>query len=201
LPVEVKEIVSDYLLLTYDIPASQGKLRKRFLKEAGESGAMMYTQSVYLMPWSDKMQAMANELAQTGHAVVWRSQQEHAGLAKSITIKYAEHIQARCQLIEQRLVQIKDHIEAGRLAHANRMAKKTHDLFIQLYKISETFNPPWLQPTLAILGGNMAQIYSYASSNSSTSCPVCGHDTALVGVDVYKCQKCGYEIDMCEEEG
>lgn len=92
MPVESKEIVSDYLLLTYDLPATQGKLRKRFLKEAMAAGAMMHTASCYLMPFSPKMQALADDLAVTGHAVIWRSKQENTGMAKMITIKYAEHI-------------------------------------------------------------------------------------------------------------
>lgn len=159
MPVEIKQIVDDYLLLTYDLPATQGKLRKRFLKEAMAAGAIAHTQSVYLMPFSAKMQALANDLAATGHAVIWRSKQENAVTAKQITIKYAEHIQARCQLIEQRLVQVNDHIEAGRLGKATRMIKKTHELLDQLENISETFNPPWLKPRLDGLYFLMAQVY------------------------------------------
>jgi hypothetical protein len=155
---EVKQIVQDYVLITYDIAASQGKLRKVILKKLYDMGATSYTQSVYLMPYSEASMALANEIAAGGQAVIWRSKQEDPVQADKITIKYNEHLGDRCNLIQQRLAQIKDHIEAGRLGKATRMILKTNLLLEQLFTISKTYNPPWLMPKLAGLKMQLNQV-------------------------------------------
>ena len=155
----VKEIIDEYVLLTYDIPAKEGKLRKTFLKQAAAIGAICYTQSCYLLPYSEVSFGLANELAQYGKAVVWISKQKDKDKAADITNKYEEHLHIRCQTIEQRFVLISEYIEIGNLFTANRMLTKTLTLLSQLAKIAETYNPPWLKPKIEELYKKMAVIY------------------------------------------
>lgn len=157
---EIKQIIDSYVLVTYDIPASQGKLRKMVLKELAKIGAMPYTQSVYLIPLSEESFALANEISAGGSAFVWRAKMPNTDKAHAITIKYEDHIHDRISFIQQRIVQIKDHIEAGRLGKATRMVEKTHQLISQLEQIMKTYNPAWLSPEIAILKQNMYQVYN-----------------------------------------
>lgn len=142
--VEVKEIIQDFVLISYDIPQTQKALRHRFLKQAHSIGAVKHTDSVYLMPYSDQAFALANELAAVGEAVVWKSHQADPAKAAQITQSYESHLQARCQLIEQRLVMAQEHLVAGRLKLAARMGGKTAKLIKEVRHIAETFCPPWL---------------------------------------------------------
>lgn len=148
---EVKEIIQDYVLICYDIPASEGKLRKRFLREAHSIGAIGYTQSVYLIPYSDKAFDLANNLAAKGNAIVFRSNQANEKKALEITVKYEHHLQARCDLIAQRLVIGQEYITAGKLGMAKRVGIKTGRLLQELFTIAETFSPVWLMPRIAEL--------------------------------------------------
>lgn len=159
--VEVKEIVDEYVLLVYDIPATVdgNKLRKQFLKAAYSIGAMCFTQSCYLLPYSEQSFSLASEVAEKGNAVLWVSKQKDAEKAKQINFKYEEALKLRCQTIEQRLVIIKNHIEAGHLGKANRMAGKTAALLKQLVRISETYSPPWLVPQIEKMFLAMKQLY------------------------------------------
>lgn len=156
---EIKEILQDFCLITFDIPACQGKLRKVVLKQLAQIGAIGYTQSVYLIPLSEKSFELANDISAGGSAFVWRSQMVNVDKAKAITIKYDEHIHDRVAYIQQRLVQIKDHIDADRLGKANLMIKKTQALIHQLEQITESYNPTWLAPEIQTLKTNLAQVY------------------------------------------
>lgn len=157
--VEIKEIVDDYLLLCYDIPASAMKERKQFLRQALSVGALMFTSSVYLLPYSSTSMALAEKLAKVGSAVIWRSKQENPQIAKAITIKYDEHIRERVAYIMARFVSIKMHIEEGRLGIADKMIAKTHDLIEQLKTISESYHPIWLDSSISLLEKNLSQVY------------------------------------------
>lgn len=145
---EIKEIIQDYVLICYDIPATAKKQRHDFLKGAHAIGAIGYTESVYLLPDSEKSFELANELATIGNAVVWRATQENLKVAIEITTNYEQHIHARCQHIEMRILWAQEHMAAGRLKMANRMGIKTVRLLRELAEINETFNPDWLKPRL-----------------------------------------------------
>ncbi len=158
--VEIKEIISDYILVCFDIPQSEGKLRKLILKQIHSIGGMQNTASVYLMPYSETAMALANKISTKGDVVIWRSQQLNPDKAKSLTISYAEHILTRCQLIEQRFVQIKHYIEVGQLWRADLMIGKTSKMVDQIKKINETFSPPWLPGKIAVFNGMLGQVTS-----------------------------------------
>jgi hypothetical protein len=55
---------------------------------------------------------------------------------------------------------MKEHVDAGELGRANRMAAKTHALLEQLKKISQTYCPPWLLPRIGELYTMMEQVYT-----------------------------------------
>ena len=160
----VKEIVQDFVLITYDIPQKAAALRRHFLKAAHEVGAVCHTASVYLMPYSDKAQALANELESAGHAVIWRAHQPDQVTAGEIMAKYETAVKIRCQLIEQRLALANEHIAAGRLKLAQNMGIKTGKLLMQLAQISENWDAPWLPPRLEKLVAQWKGVYEYSKS-------------------------------------
>lgn len=145
---EEKELLTDWILLTYDIPAKEKKLRRQFLKEAHAIGAEAHTESVYLIPYSEKAMALANELESAGHAVVWSAQQHDITKAVEINVKYSEGIKNRCKVIEQRLVIVQEYIKKGWLRRAQKMGVKTGALLTELVKINENYHPGWLKPKI-----------------------------------------------------
>jgi hypothetical protein len=157
--VEVKQLIKDYILLVYDIPANQSKTRYQFLKLAKGIGAMPHTQSCYLLPYSEKAMEMANEIAAVGDAVVWKSTQVDQKKALEITTDYESHIKVRCDRIEQRLAIAQEYINYGRLGKARLMGIKTGNLLGQLAKISETFSPEWFVKRLNELVTKWKQLY------------------------------------------
>jgi len=162
---EVKEIIQDYILISYDIPAKAKALRKSFLKAAHAIGAEMYTASVYLIPYSAEALEWANELESAGHAVVWKAHQPDEKKALEITTKYADAIKARCDYIEQRIAIAQDYINEGRLKMAMKMGVKTGQLLQQLAQIAHHFNPPWLEPRIEELYGKMKVLYEQGKGN------------------------------------
>lgn len=158
--IETKEIVDEYILLCYDLPATASKARKKFLKKALQVGAMMYTASVYLMPYSSIAMKLAEELAATGTAVIWRSKQENKAMAKIINMQYDQHLKEKLEIIMGRLIMIQDHIECYELSHANKMVKKTSQMIDDLKVIAQTYHPDWLTDAIGDLETNLAQVKS-----------------------------------------
>lgn len=158
---EVKTIVQDWILISYDIPASAKSTRRAFLKAVHALGGEMHTASVYLMPYSEEAMGWANELESAGHAVVWRAQQTDPDKAEAITAKYEAAVKARCDYIEHRLEISQDYIAAGKLKMAEKMAIRTTHLLGQVVKIAKVFNPPWLQPRIEELYLKMKHMYGF----------------------------------------
>jgi len=158
--VETKFIQQDWVLITYDIPAKDKKLRHEFIKQAKQLGAIPHTDSVYLLPFSEKAMELASELAVKGHAVVWRSKQEDKQKAIEITIKYDTALEMRCIYLEQRLQIGSQHIMAGNLKLALRMGVKTGKLLRELVEISATYNPQWLVGRIEEIMAKWKEVYS-----------------------------------------
>jgi glutathione S-transferase len=156
---EVKEIIQDFILITYDIPANAKALRKSFLKAAHAIGAEAHTASVYLIPFSEEAMGWANELESAGHAIVWKAHQPDEKKALEITTKYSEAIKARCDYIEQRIAMSQDYVNEGRLKMAMKMGVKTGNLLQQLVQISQHFNPEWLKPRIEELFTKLKAVY------------------------------------------
>ena len=156
---EVKELIQDFVLITYDIPAKAATLRNKFLKAAKAIGAEQHTDSVYLIPYSTEAMALAAELESAGHAIIWQAHQPDQKKALEIMTKYEGSLKTRCNFIEQRLVIAQEYIQAGRLGVAQIMGIKTGKLLQQLAHIAENFKPPWLLPKIEELVTKWKGIY------------------------------------------
>ena len=162
--VEVKEIVQDYILITYDIPAKDWKTRANFIRKARSIGAMMYTASCWLLPYSESVFELANEVATIGDAIVWKSHQDDKQKAYKITTSYEQHLEARCQYIYQRLERAQEYMTAGKLKTAAKMGIKTGQLLSELAQIAELFNKEWLKSRLGELVAQWKEIYGEGKS-------------------------------------
>ncbi len=156
---EVKELILDFVLIMYDIPAVEKKLRRQFIRDALEMGAEQYTESVYLLPFSEKALEMANQLESAGHAVVFSAHQHDMAKAVEINVKYAEGIKNRCNVISQRLVIVQEYIKKGSLLRAQGMGKKTGKLLKELVKINENYQPGWLKPKIEELLSKWKEVH------------------------------------------
>lgn len=158
--VEIKEIQTEWILICFDIPQSAGKLRKLILRRISELGGVMNTASVYLLPYSENVMELANQISSDGDVVIWKSKQEHPEIAKTITMKYQEHLQKRCSAIQLRLAIIADHISKENLGKANRMALKTKHLLDQLKQIDANYQTSWLAKQIGILEISLKEVYN-----------------------------------------
>ncbi len=156
---EVKELILDFVLIMYDIPAVEKQLRRRFIRDALEMGAEQYTESVYLLPFSEEALEMANQLDSAGHAVVFSAHQHDMDKAVEINVKYATGIKNRCKVIEQRLVIVQEYIKKGWLTRADNMGRKTGHLLTELVKINENYKPGWLKPKIEELLGKWKEVH------------------------------------------
>lgn len=163
----VKEIIQEYILITYDIPAKAKALRRAFLKAAHAIGAESHTDSVYLIPYSAEAIGLANELESAGHAIIWQAYQPDEKKALEITTKYGDAIKARLDYIEQRIAMSQDYVTTGRLKMAMRMGIKTANLLQQLVKISHHFNPAWFQPRIAELYEKLQVMFAEESKGDA----------------------------------
>jgi len=163
---EVKQLLTDVVLISYDIPASENTLRHRFLREVALHGGMQHTASCYLVPFSEDILEWANQLESAGHAVVWVSKQPDQKTAVAITAKYDDHLKTRCLGIDQKLVFLQEQIEAGRLKRAQNTAERILKMLQELSKISDAYNPPWLKPKIAELGYKLKEVYEHGQEGS-----------------------------------
>lgn len=124
---EPKELVDNWLLLTYDLPANEegGKARYAFMKKAPKIGAVMHTRSVYLIPWSEKAELAALEVTKHGTAFLWTSAVTDEDKKKEVTEFYDKSINEKLDEAEDRINRIKDHQKENELRSANRMIRKT----------------------------------------------------------------------------
>ena len=156
---EEKELITDFVLIMYDIPAKEKQLRRKFIQASLEMGAEQYTESVYLLPFSAEAIKMADELESAGHAVVFSAQPYNMEKVIDINAKYAHGIKNRCVLIEQRLAIVQDYIKAGSLQRAQNMGLKTGKLLSELVKINVNYQPGWLKPKIEELLSKWKEIH------------------------------------------
>ncbi len=127
---EPKELVDNWILLTYDLPAGEegGKARYQFLKKVPRIGGIMHTRSVYLIPWSEEAEIAAYEVAKAGQAFLWISNIKDEIKKKELTEFYDKEIYERLNDIASRIKRIKKHLENNEERSANRMIRKTGEL-------------------------------------------------------------------------
>jgi hypothetical protein len=89
--IQIKQVVDKFILLTYDLPATEAgdKARFEFFKQAQEIGAQMFTESCYLLPCSKEAEKLALLMAKTegGEVIVW-TQAEPLNYKEEITRRY-----------------------------------------------------------------------------------------------------------------
>lgn len=127
--IEMREIVSSWLLLTYDIPCTEAgnKLRHKFLETAKLIGAAKHTESVYLMPWTPEAELLALELAAGSKLYVWTSTPEVAK-AKEITEQYDQELEPTMDDISDRIERVWENINNNRRKRALKMLGKTEKM-------------------------------------------------------------------------
>ena len=134
--VEIKsrELVEEWILITYDIPVTEegNEARLKFLKQAPRIGAMMHSRSVYLMPNTQQAQLASVELSKINGAEVylWTAKVE-GEQAVQITDFYDTKIQEQIDTINRRIVQEDALIADEKFGMADRMHRKTANLFSQ----------------------------------------------------------------------
>lgn len=132
--IGVRDLVNDWLLLTYYLPHSKAGdiARRRFLMRARSIGATYHTDSVYLMPWTPEAEALALQLAQIGNVFVWTSRTTEPARAAEITRSYDENIKPLLDLVEERIERIKEHLLNNRQKRAHKMIEKTDKMLTGL---------------------------------------------------------------------
>ena len=128
--IEVNDIVSKWLLITYDIPhnAAGDRARRQFLMNARSIGATAHTDSVYLMPWTPTAEVLALELAKAGKVCVWTSQTTDTRQAKEITEQYDQSLEPMIDDIDERISKIEGHLVNNRIKRAEKMMAKTEKM-------------------------------------------------------------------------
>ena len=85
-----KEIMTKFLLLTYDMPHTEAgdKARREFLLNARALGAHQHTESVYLLPYSAEAGEAILNLTKAGKVFVWTSETANPAQAAEVTRNY-----------------------------------------------------------------------------------------------------------------
>ena len=148
---EPKELVDNWLLLTYDLPATVegNKARYTFTKKAPKIGAVMHTRSVYLIPWSEQAEMAAFEVTKAGIAFLWTSTVTNAEKKKEVTEFYDKSISKMLDEAENRISRIKQHIKDKELRSANRMIRKTGEF------ISDAANAALLRSSMTLMARSL----------------------------------------------
>jgi hypothetical protein len=134
--LNIKDLVEDWILITYDIPKTieGNKVRYEFLKKASQIGAVMHTKSVYFMPLTKEAQTEVVNLSKIGKVFIWNSNITDENLKRELTLFYDYNIQQNINLINYRMDRIDMHIKEERFGIAQRMYYKTVELFNDISK-------------------------------------------------------------------
>jgi len=134
--INTRELVDEWLLITYDIPVSEegNKARFKFLKLAPTIGAVMHSRSVYLMPNTHQAQLAGVELSKTvgGEVYMWSSKVVGGMTNEDVTKFYDRKINEQIDHIVERMEQEVALIEENHEGMADRMHRKTVNLFNQV---------------------------------------------------------------------
>jgi len=134
--INARELVDEWLLLTYDIPVSEegNKARFKFLKLAPTIGAVMHSRSVYLMPNTHQAQLAGVELSKTvgGEVYMWSSKVVGGMTNEDVTKFYDSKINQQIDHIVERMEKEAKLIEDKKEGMADRMHRKTINLFNQV---------------------------------------------------------------------
>jgi hypothetical protein len=134
--IQTRELVDEWLLITYDIPVSEegNKARFKFLKLAPTIGAVMHSRSVYLMPNTQQAQLAGVELSKTvgGEVYMWCSKVVGGMSNEDVTRFYDRKINEQIDHIVERMEAENLLITEQKFGMADRMHRKTVNLFNQV---------------------------------------------------------------------
>jgi len=129
---QVKEVLHDFILITYDLPTTEegNKARSRFLDDIRYIGGVMHSESCYLMPSSPESELAAIQLAEkTPSCYIWFSHIKDEVKAKELTREYDKAVKDDIlKEIRERVAKMKKHAEDGKEGVVNRMRKKTEKM-------------------------------------------------------------------------
>lgn len=131
--INIREVVNEWLLLTYDMPHSEegDKARRDFLLSARAIGAAQQTESVYLIPWTPEAEILALGLSRQvqemkrGKVIIWTSTPTDPAKAAEITGAYDAGLAPALDDIAERLDRIEEHQAKKRFLRAEKMIAKT----------------------------------------------------------------------------
>jgi len=129
---QVKEVLHDFILITYDLPTTEegNKARAKFLGDIRYIGGVMHSESCYLLPSSPESELAAVQLAEkTPLCYIWFSHIKDEAKAREITKEYDQSIKdGILKEIRERIAKMKKHAEDGKEGIVNRMRKKTEKM-------------------------------------------------------------------------
>ena len=137
-PIEVRELVDSWLLITYDIPATEEghRARREFLKLARLAGAVEHIESTYVLPWSPLADIAVLEAAAHGRAFIWYSKAKDTQMAEAVTRQYDKKADQIFDDVEERIDRIKKHLVDGKRKLASRMLEKTDPMINGLERMA-----------------------------------------------------------------
>ncbi|MDI6847001.1 MAG: hypothetical protein QMD23_02575 [Candidatus Bathyarchaeia archaeon] len=124
------QLQHDWLLITYDIPRTQDKERKRIIRALKNMGALMHTESVYYLPANPKAVEIARTLP--GQSFVWRSSLTSDSQAKKLTQNYYTQIVEGIDKLDKRLHELQQNWLALSLEAKKQRLEYSVELFKQL---------------------------------------------------------------------
>ena len=124
--IDIKDIHSDWVLLTYDIPNTKegSDIRREFLNKAKWLGAIQHTESVYMMPWTKSVNNMIVKLSAVGEIFIFYTNVNQLQ-AVDLTSKYDTALQTTIHSLESRLNKMNSHAADGHYGQVRRMSKIT----------------------------------------------------------------------------
>jgi hypothetical protein len=137
---QVKDVISDWILVTYDLPTTEegNKARAKFLDAVRYIGGVMHSESCYLLPSSPSSELAAVELAEkTPSCYVWFSSVHSPEKAKELTQEYDKSVADDIlKELNERITKMEKHAEEGKEAVVNRMRKKTQKMLVDAASIA-----------------------------------------------------------------
>lgn len=140
--IEIKSIMTDFMLITYDIPSSKEGMKARadFLRTARRFGVVQHTESVYYAPWTTEANVAVTKLAGKGKVYVWRASVTDETQARYLTKVYDLTLMKWIEGISERLMRMREHVSAAHAGRAKKMLKVTAALVDGLNEAVTTRN-------------------------------------------------------------
>jgi hypothetical protein len=131
---QVKEVLHDFILITYDLPTTEegNKARTKFLDTIRYIGGAMHSESCYLLPASPESELAAIEIAEkTPSCYIWFSHIKDEDKARELTEEYDQAVRDDIlKELNERITKMEKHAEEGKEAVVNRMRKKTQKMLV-----------------------------------------------------------------------